>query len=351
MKIIFALVLWGAVSAFSHQAVMTKIESLNETEAYAPMIFHNHFLWLGRVDYSKRKNVHRIEVRTPDGEMLLSSHIIPHSVERLYPFDQDAILIMGKSFTASGWITYYSIVRSCCGAMAVETHPIPLKFQVEEFAGNSEVLYFNETGDRGIVAQSSSGTTLLPFLVSGPGQMQLLGDSLWVLERQSFYLGDENIARINLKTMKADRVFPTLRKGLVSILALKDGSALATAEHLEENVILIDAKDPAQQTLIPLQGTHPRSLAQWGRCLLVASEYPNRLTMINLGTKKPEIVFEFNLEPYAADLPNLKKMSVDPGTGNVFLRSAVIPEPGTSNRNSVYRFTHSSWINDCAVKE
>jgi hypothetical protein len=347
MKLILALVL--SLSAQAHQRFMTKIEALNTTEAYAPMVFHNHFLWLGRVDYSGRKNVHRIEVRTADGETLLSSHLVPHSVERLYPFDKESILIMGKAFTSEGWVTYYSVVRSCCGAMAVETHPIPTAFQVEEFAGTPEKLFFNEVGERSVVAKTEGDIKLLPIQVSGPGQMHLVGDSLWILERRSFFLGDENIARLNLKTLKLERVFSKERNGLVGLFALQDGSALAVTEINEEKVILIDSQDPSQQTIIPLPGTHPRSLAQWGHCLVVGSEEPNRLTMIKLGDAKPKVVSQFNLEQHVSDLPRLSKISIDPETGNIFLRSSTVPEPGFDSQNSVYRFSDSQWIPECKM--
>ncbi|NBX77318.1 MAG: hypothetical protein EBQ92_12250 [Proteobacteria bacterium] len=303
------------------------------------------------MDYSGRKNVHRIEVRTSDGETILSTHLVPHSVERLYPFDRESILIMGKAFTSEGWVTYYSIVRSCCGAMAVETHPIPTLYQVEEFAGTPENLFFNETGERSVVAKTGGTTKLLPIEVSGPGQMQLVGDHLWILERQSFYLGDENIVRLNLKTLRAERVFPQLRNGLVSILALADGSAIAATELRAQKVVFIDSQDPTRQTSIKLSGTHPRSLTQWGKCLLVGSEEPNRITVINLQEKKPSIVFEFDLEQYTFDLPRLNKITVDSDTGNIFLRSSVVQEAESDSRNSVYRFSNSQWLSECAAKK
>ena len=345
MKLIVILAL--SLSGLAHPSVMTKIDTLNSTEAYAPMVFHNHLLWLGRGDYSQRKTVYRIEVRSSDGETLLSSHLVPHSVERLYPFDKDSIIMMGKSFTSEGWITYYSIVRACCGAMAVETHPLPTSFQVEEFAGTPDRLFFNEVGERSVVAKTAESTKLLPVEISGPGQMHLVGDFLWILERRSFFLGDENIARINLKTLEVDRVFSQLRNGLVGLLALKDGSTLAATELNDQNVILIDSQDLSRQTIIPLQGTHPRSMAEWGKCLIVGSEQPNRLTIIRLGETKPRTVFEFNLEAYATDLPRLNKITVDPETGNIFLRSSVAPETELDPRNSVYRFSNSQWLSDC----
>jgi len=343
------LALWLSLAAHAHQSVMTKIATLNEIEAYAPMVFHNHLLWLGRVDYSQRKSVHWIEIRTPDGETLLGKQLISHSVERLYPFDKDRILVMGKAYTSAGWVTYYSTVRSCCGAIAVETHAVPSTFQVEEFAGTPELLFFNETGERSVVAANAAGYGLLPIQVSGPGQMQLVGDALWILERRSVFFGDENIARVDLKTMKVERAFSDPRKGLSNLIALNDGSALATAEYHGEKLLLLNSQDYATQTEVPIRGTHPRAVAEWGRCLLVASEYPHRISVVSRATETPEVIFEFELDYYASDLPNIKKITVDPETGSVFLRSSVVPDLGQETFNSVYRFSSSLWIPACEV--
>lgn len=342
----FLLVLLLSLAAQAHQNVMTKIASLNEIEAYAPMVFHNQLLWLGHVDYSQRKNIYSVETRTPDGETVLSKQIVPHSVERLYPFDKERILVMGKAFTSVGWVTYYSLVGGCCGALIVETHPVSTAYQVEEFTGNPDNLFFNETGERSIVAQNSKGMQLLPIQVSGPGQMQLLGDFLWVLERRSFFLGDENIARINLKNMNVERVFPEPQNGLRNILALKDGSTIATAEYRNERLILVDSQDLTKQTIVPISGTHPRAIAEWGQCVIIASEYPHRLSIVKRSEANPQVIFEYDLKQYQTELPNLHKISVDPETGSVFLRSAVVPEESCTF-NSVYRFSSSFWIAAC----
>ncbi|NBV50890.1 hypothetical protein EBR78_06695 [bacterium] len=345
MKFIFCLLF--ATTLQAHQIVMTKIETLNTTEPYAPMVFHQSALWLGRYNVVNHRRQHRLEVRTMGGEKLVSSISVPHSVERLYPLDADRIVVMGKAHTLEGWITYSTTARLKNGNIELEVNPISTKYQVEEFAGTPDRQFFNETGERGIVEINAFGTRLLPITISGPGKLQVAENSLWVLERNSFKFGDENIVRVNLATFEVERVFNRVRDGLSHILALQKSPWLATGEYFGEKLILIDRKNPALQKTIPLPGTHPRALTQWGHCVIVASEQPHRLSVVRLNTVQPELVFEFNLEPYAADLPNFKTLSVDPDSAAIYLRSAEIPEVGRGDRNSIYRFTHSGWIAAC----
>jgi len=345
MKFVFALFISFTVQA--HQNVMTKIVSLNADEPYAPMVFHNGFLWLGRIDASQRKAQHRIEVWSSDGEDLLTSWKVPHSVERLYPFDSERIVILGKAFNKSGWTTYYSLAKSCCGAVTLETHALPQQFQVEEFAKDHNTIYFTEVGDQALVRISEKNTDLLKLNISGPGQIQVLGDTLFILERGSFFWGDENMVKFNPSTLKVERFFPAPRQGLLSPLSINNGSSVAVAEYFSEQVLLLNPQKPGEFQSISLKGTHPSNIASWHRCLIVTSEKPNRISVINLTTRIPQVVAEYDLEFYAADLPNFISMSVNPDSASVFLRSAHLGDWSSTSSNSVYRFTASDWIQAC----
>ena len=336
-----------ALSLSAHQITMTKIETLNEHEAYAPMVFHGGYLWLGRVDTSQKKPKHRIEVRTGEGDTLLTSWEVPHSVERLFPYDDQRIVIVGKAFTDEGWVTYYSLAKSCCGAIALETHALPLQFQVEEFAKSGNSLFFTEVGDRALVQISEKGTELLKLNISGPGKLQFFEDMLWILERKSVYSGDENIVRFNPSTHKVERFFSKDRQGLTSILSLSNSPQLATAEYWAQQVLLLDPYTLGKFHTISIKESHPRTLAQWHHCLLVASESPHRLSVIDVRNPIPLLISEYDLETYSEDLPNLVSVVVNPETAGIFLRSAYVGEIGKKSQNSLYRFTQSDWISMC----
>lgn len=348
MKLLW--VLFFCLPAMSHQLVMKKIETLNETEPYAPLIFHQKMLWVGRADVSTRKSRHRIEVRSSDGEKVLSSKEVSHSVERLYSFDDQHILITGKAFTQQGWRTYYSLARFSEKEIFLQTHALPETFQVEEFAGGPGVLFFNETGDRSIVQQTSTSTELLPLEISGPGKLIHHLNTLWVLERKSFYLGDENLVMVDLNGLKTKRVFKEPLAGLTHIFMLHDKSAIASTEYNAERIHLVDTTNPSRQASVVIPGTHPRALAQWGSCLIVASENPLRVSIVQLKQNTPSIIHEQNLEPYAEELPRLSTVTVDPESAAVFLRSASVAEIGSTTQNSIYRYTSSYWIPECSDK-
>lgn len=346
------LLVFISFSALAHQSVMTKIEDLNSVEPYAPMVFHSGFLWLGRADYSEPKTRHRIDVRSGDGETLLGSHPIPHSVERLYPFDEKNILVAGKAYTdPEGWVTYYSLVSACCGAISVKTEALPSKYQVEEFAKFSNRLFFTEVGDRAVIEKTEKGTTPWQLEISGPGKMQVLGNDLYVLERNTIYLGDENIVRLNLSTMKPERIFSNLRNGITQLLALSDGKTLALNELKSQQVLLVDSTNPFQKPRsVSLSDSSPRALGQWLNCLIVASEDSHKLSFVDLRSHTPTVLGEVSLEGYQEELPNLRGLTVNPETGAVFLRSSRLPRPWESlegKKNSVYRFTHSFWTSQC----
>ena len=338
-------------SALAHQSVMTQIDTLNSSEPYAPMIFHSGFLWLGRADHSEAKTRHRIDVRSGDGEILLGSHPIPHSVERLYPFDEKNILIAGKAYTEpEGWVTYYSLVSACCGAISVKTEALPIQYQVEEFAKAANRLFFSEVGDRALIEKTTKGTSAWNLEISGPGKMQVVGNSLFVLERHTIYLGDENIVRLDLSSMKPERIFPELRNGITQLLALNDGKTLAFNELKSKQVLLLNTDNPSlEPQAVKIANSYPRALGQWRNCLLVASEDNHQLSFIALNQKTPIVLGEVSLEGYKDALPNIRNLAVNPETGAIFLRSSRVLRPWEpqDGKNSVYRFTHSFWTSQC----
>jgi hypothetical protein len=346
MKKLLFWLLVGCI-AQAHQIEMLKVAELNPTEAYAPQVFHQGHLWLGKLDYSSGKNKYHLEVRTGDGERVVNSHPVKHSLEHLYVFDENHILATGKSYTEAGWVTYYSLASLNKGKIQLETHALPSQFMVQEFAGGPERLFFNETGDRSVVQLDASGAQLLPLVISGPGAMNVIGNSLFVLERRSFKLGDEDIVKVDLQTMKVKRVFNDERAGIVSMLPLKGRETLAATEVLGQRILFIDTRDNRLEEVIPLKGTHPRTLAQWGNCLVVGSEAPLRLTVIDINHPKNRPVAQFDLEKYSSDLPSIRNLSVNPETASLFLRSTGFVDESPSAKNSVYRFSHSSWLPAC----
>jgi hypothetical protein len=345
-KIIFvALGLFAIKSAFSIE--LKKIADLNSSEPYSPQVFHDGFLWVGRLDFSTGKNRYFLEVRSQSGEKVLASKDTPHSIINLYPFDDRHVLFTGKLFIREGWRTYYSLAEYDYRGIHLDTHILPEQFQVEQFTGGPGKLFFDMVSDRTLVQLDSKGANPMPLFISGPGSMAQIGDSIFVLERRSWFLGDEDVARVDLKTLKVDRVFSEYRKGILNILPIENGKTLVATEAFAQQILLIDTKTHSLRTSVPMPNSYPESVAEIGHCVVVGCYSPTHLSLVDLSFSTPKVVDEFFFEQHQHELPNIAKMSFDPKTGDLFLRSNGIGFDDAEDTNSIYRFSNPNWIKRC----
>jgi len=344
----FLFFLTWAIGVLASQPQLEKLVPLNRAEGYTPQVFHNRYLWLGRWKTGEDGiDHHFLEIRDHDGSHRLDSVEPKHSVQYLFPFDKERILFTGKHYTSKGWRSYYSLASFIKGKIRIETHQLPSQFQVEEFAGDPKRLIFNLVSDRTLVAVSADGIRQLPLMISGPGMMAQFGDSLFVLERRSRVPGDEDVVRVDLKTLKVQRVFSSNRNGLLSLVALNDGKTLATSESLAHQVLLIDSQTNLLKSTISLPNSNPNSLAPLGHCLVVGSYAPAVLTLIDLESPEPQVIDRFSLENHKEDLPKVAKISVNPSTGALFLRSIGFLQEDPKTTNSVYRYLNPAWVEKC----
>lgn len=348
MKVLFYLILFS-LNALAESPSLTKVASLNKVEPYTPQVFHHGYLWLGKLDYSTGVDLHFLEVRDKSGLHVIQKITPPHSVIALYPFDENRVLFTGKKYTEEGWRTYYSLAKYQNGQVTLETHLLPLQFQIEEFAGAPGRLFFNMVSDRTLVEVRSGKMQILPLSISGPGVMFQQNNALFVLERRDRHLGDENVVRIDLKTQKTERVFSKLRNGLLSIIPLLGGKYIAASETLAHQVLLIDADTLELKAEISLGNTYPYGLIEMGHCLVVGSASPPQLTLIDPTHLKSPIVDSLSLEAIQNELPNVAKMALDKDTGRLFLRSIGINTADSTETNSVYSYINEDWIKKCQV--
>ena len=343
------LILSLSATLFASESIIKKVTSLTPVEPYSAQVFHNGNLWLGRVNPSTSRNRYSIEVWDRKGERLLTSKAISHSIQFLFVFDRTRVLFTGKRFTTEeGWVTDYSLASFINDNLQVSTYELPSHFQVEEFTGGPEKLFFNMVSDRTLVEVTSSGAHPLPLLISGPGMMTQIGDSLFVLERRSYGMGDEDIVRVDLKTLKMDRTFSANRAGITHILSLHGRELLAASEALAQQILFIDPSTNTLKWTIPTAGTHPQSLAQFGHCLVVGSSEPVRLTLIDLATEVPSVVDQVDLESHSLELPNIASLHADPETGQFFLRSTGLNNFVPGMTSSIFSFFNPDWKLKCS---
>jgi len=195
---------------------------------------------------------------------------------------------------------------------------------VEEFAGDAKRWFFTEPGSRAILKMGNFGPSKLQSKISAPGVMALVGDALYVLERNAFALGDENLVRIDLKTSKEDtRVFGSPRSSLTSMIPIAGGGRLALAETLANQVIIVDAGLARQTATVAIPAGHPRALAVRGRCLVVGTDDTSRkvLTFVDTSLAQPAVVGEWDLGSAPNRFKSVFKIAVDPLSKRVFARS------------------------------
>jgi len=333
---------------FASEPRLEKLVSLNRAEGYTPQVFHDGYLWLGRWRTGDDGTDHHfLEIRDQAGANLLHSVEPRHSVQYLFPFDKKRILFTGKRFTAKGWRSYFTIASFENKKIKTETHQLPEQFQVEEFTGDPEKLFFNLVSDRTLIEVNPKSIRQLPLTIFGPGMMTKIADSLFVLERRSRLPGDEDVLRVNLTNLKVDRVFSANRNGLLSLIALNDRKTLATSESLSHQVLLIDSQTNKLKGTITIPGSNPDSLAQLGDCLVVGSYAPPSLTLIDLKSSPPQLIDRVSFEGQTEDLPNVKKISVNPSKGFLFLRSIGFLQDDPKTTNSVYRYFNPRWLEKC----
>jgi len=330
-----SFILFFAVIAISvaHGApVVKEVLELDRIQPYSPMAFHSERLWTATSQTEGDKTVYDLRLFGADGTPLAGPKRVPHSIEHIYPFGANRVLIVGKS--SWPWKTHYTVATAAAETLTLNTTTFPEGIQTEQFGGDPSRMFFNNPGDREVF-QWNGKSEPLKHEISGPGQLVLMSDFLFVLERRSFSLGDEDIYRIDLKSGQGKRVFSENRQGLTNLLPLPSRGLLAASEGLADQILLIDAATNAVKATVKVPGGTPRGLAQLGHCLVVGSDVSKKVSFFDLRRPAPELVEEWDLSTTAKPLFNIFSLAADPGTGTVFVRAKDICSSCTVSRNRV----------------
>ncbi len=310
------------------------VTDLERTQPYAPLLFHAHYLWVASSTTGTEKTVYDVSLYNSEGHGPMAQVRIPHSAEHLYAFGSQAAVVVGKS--SWPWKTHYTILSLTGRGLSAETTTFPEEIQTEQFGGQPGAMFFNEVGSRSVFRWDGKGSQPLKAEISGPGQMLLTGGFLYVLERNGFALGDENITRIKLSDESSERVFTDgLRNGLTNMLVLNDSSYLAASESLANQVLLIDRKSNKLAGAIAIPGGTPRPLDQFGHCLVVGSDISKKVTFVDMKQTPAKVVAEWDLAVAGPKFENLYSLAVDPDSGRVFGRSKDVCGSCTLSRNSI----------------
>lgn len=315
---------------------------LHHNESYRAHTFAADALWVGK---SKREqnDSHRIEVYVDQGTRLLGTVNLNHTPSFAYPYGQDSVLVVGKSFSDQ-WRTHYTVIKRTGDQLNASTKTLPIQFQIDQAAANEQVKFFSETGDAKVLVEANGrAIRALAPTISGPGKMQLVGDSLFVLENRDSFLGDENIVKIDLKTETAERTFKDyLRQGITDIHHIAGTNILAANEALTGKVLFIDEitnKLVGELSVLP----DIRNLETLGHCLLAAATESRQLAVIDIrNIGNPSVLASLDLSSVGEILRRPNGLAVDQKRGTIFVRSTwTCPTCAPNTQSSVVAISES----------
>ncbi len=295
--------------------VISHVTDLYPIEVGEGHLVHAGVLWEARNALGNIDRIHHLEMYDPLDLELLTIVTLPHSVEQIYPFGNDAVLVVGRRYH-NEWQTAYSVVTKNAPSH-FHTTWLPITLLTEFFAGEPGRLFFNEVGSGTI--SKVSGNVVIPIAthVNSPGKMVVWDHWLFAIERNSIDPGDENVIRIDLKTGHVDRTFVNVRNNLSNLIALGDGT-IAVSETWANQLLVIDAKTNTLKATLPAP-TEPRGLTLYGHCVVTFSMDSKILSFFDIPSLKP--VTQWNLSGLDSRYENNRDLTVDETTGRFFLRS------------------------------
>lgn len=303
--------------------IVRTVAPLGRCEPWRGQVFHAGRLWEGHE--GDRRLGHRLDVHDAAGDGPVASAVLPHTLEHLHPFGDDAILAVGKHHDdRRGWLTFHTIAAIRGGRLRVTTRPLPSRLQVEQFGGGPGRMWFNEPGSRRVFRWTGWRALPLDADVRLPGTILPFDRDVFVLERNCIFGGRENVVRIDVATARIERTFPAPRAGLTSLIDLPGLPWIAVVECRAERVLLIGRESNALAAEIAVPG-RPVVAAMLGRCLVVYAADARRLHFLDLHAAGFPRVAEWDLATLGDDFTNVTALDVDPERGTVFLRSPFHP--------------------------
>lgn len=341
-----AVVFLFALKAHAVTVTTGLVTELNQNEVYEGLLFHDGFLFVGQSKTSD-EDKHRVEIYSAGGDQLTTSITLEHSASFIYAYSPNEVLVVGRS--SWPWKSHYTIISRSGKSFLQRMFTFLEQYQIHEFAGSNGRLYFNEPGSRSLFKLvGTSGLSSLSVEVSGPGQMEMDGGTLWVLERKSLNYGDENIVKVDTSRQTHKRFFPTDRNGLTNFLLVKGHDLLVASEHAVENVIFARKSSGKILHELSIPGG-PRGLVQIGNCVAVMNEGAKKIHFIAISGEDAHEIDQWDISSAGDRLKQPRRLVFDSASGRIFIRSNY-PCPSCSETQSSIFFAEqegNETINKC----
>lgn len=313
----------------------TKIFEFSKYENVEPMVFQESQLWVAKsVNWAGTQYVNGVEVTDSTGSIHYATLELPFLPDRMYPFGGKQVIVVGKHYSDQ-WRTYFAVLTPNADSYSVSTTTLPTEYQVDEFTGSPEAMYFSEPGTNKIYRYKRSlfGATMTPLapLIHGPGKMLIRDNNLWLIIRNGFQLGDENIGKIDLTSESMERTFPNLRNGITNLYALKNERLIVANEILNDQILFIDPDTNKLIKTVSITGG-PYGFAELGSCLVVT---------VSKGVsfvKNFEVAHRWDLSVLGPNMDEPRNVVVDDKTNRLYIRSSNLCPTCEVTRNTVFVF-------------
>lgn len=220
------------------------------------------------------------------------------------------------------------------------------------------VVFLSDISDRSIYTYTPrTGLRLFASGILHGTHLAVHGQYLDVLEEGSFYTGDENFIRINLKDRKVRRILAQ-RTELSHLRYVTSGDqlqAIVFTQTLTGTAGIMQFDDPNSLTPSRVATTsipgRPRGFDLVGRCMVVVSSESKTLHFVDLGGAEPSLFESWDISGLDADLAIPRNVAVGNAKSGRIVIQAVEPrviDPGNGNVVIAVSNPDSQALSTCA---
>ncbi len=314
--------------------IAKSIASLDKSEPFEGMTFHDGLLWVGRSRLDFNSN-YRLDMYDRN-DQLAGSVTFPHAANFVHPYGTHSVIVIGTGYSPN--LTNYTIVEHTGATFAVHTHQIPMDAWANRWVGTlGGREYFTDPGgnvndpasdqDPNLPAQTiftmgSSGrpqylTTRLRMPIGGTK----VGSVLYLLHGESMADPRTNLVRLDPQTGAMTSAFDTFRNDLTALVQLPGTTVLALAEAGANQVLFYDTATQALRGTATVEG-RLRSLTAFGHCVLAGSDETRSVTALDFAdVTSPRVVATLTVDLTTDEFHSLNKVEVDATNGRVYARS------------------------------
>jgi len=320
------------VCAGPAQADVATVTVLDRGEPFEAMTHHAGILWVGK---SRANFSSSYSLEAYAGKAMIGKVTFPHSATYVHPYGQNSVIVVGTGYQPN--LTHYTIVEHNGGRLTTRTTQIPMDAWARQWLGTVNGReYFTDPG--GNPADSDNPNLTQPaqtfFTMSAGGRPRYLttrlrlplggvklGNVFYVYNAESIGDPRSNIYRLDPASGQIKPVFSEFRNGISGVALVPGANLIAAIESGSGQMVLVNPADHSVVGAVNIEGS-PRSIAAFGKCMIVGSRDTNSVTAIDVSVPStPTVVAVAAVGLSQDEFQLLDRVSADVVTGQVFARS------------------------------